>query len=646
MHRSPFLLLLAALTASLGSGSATLAQTPCVNGLAGGYPCNNVDLLAHMTLAQLGASGAQPNAADLWGWTDPLTGREYAIIGLNNGTAFVDVTVPTAPVRIGNLPSHFATSNLWRDVDVAGDWCYIGSELAGHGLQVFDLTRLRNVPNPPVTFTEDAWTGVIGNSHTLYADKQHPYVYTVGTTSINNGGLTVLDVTNPLAPVLVGTHTIDGYIHENVVYTYGGPDPDHQGKQLSFNFHSGTPDKITIVDVTDKTDMNTLATITYSGARISHQGWLTEDQRYLLMNDEGDETQFGHGTRTRIFDLVNIDAPVFLGAYTAPIASVDHNLYVHRGAVYESNYTSGLRILDTAGVSAGTLTPVAHFDTYLPNDGASYNGAWGNYPYFGSGIVAVSGLGEGLFLLRPQVGVRLKAFLEGPYVAQDGTMRDDLRAQGLLPLTEPYTGLGYVHTGGGGGETVQASVLSITGPDAIVDWVVVELRAPADPTAVVASRSALIQRDGDVVAVDGTGPVRFNVAPGPWHVAVRHRNHLGVMTAQPVHMAIGARTVDLRIGTPLYGTAAAKDVAGVSVLWAGNALRDDRLRYTGGANDRDPILVAIGGVVPTATTSGYLGTDINLDGVVKYAGGANDRDPILVNIGGAVPTATRQEQLP
>ncbi|MBK8948583.1 MAG: choice-of-anchor B family protein [Flavobacteriales bacterium] len=354
MHRSSLFLLSAAVIAPLWSGTTALAQTPCVNGFAGGYPCDNIDLLAHMTLAQLGASGTQPNAADLWGWTDPLTGREYAIIGLNNGTAFVDVTVPTAPVRIGNLPSHFATSNLWRDVDVAGTWCYIGSELAGHGLQVFDLTRLRNVLNPPVTFTEDAWTGVIGNSHTLYADKQHPYVYTVGTTSINNGGLTVFDVTNPLAPVLVGTHTVDGYIHENVVHTYSGPDPDHQGKQLSFNFHSGTPDKITIVDVTDKTDMNTLATITYSGARISHQGWLTEDQRYLLMNDEGDETQLGHGTRTRIFDLLNIDAPVFLGAYTAPIASVDHNLYVHRGAVYESNYTSGLRILDTAGVSAGT----------------------------------------------------------------------------------------------------------------------------------------------------------------------------------------------------------------------------------------------------------------------------------------------------
>ncbi|MBK9276228.1 MAG: choice-of-anchor B family protein [Flavobacteriales bacterium] len=645
MLRSLQLLLSAALVAPLWSGTAAFAQTPCVNGLAGAYPCEHIDLLAHMTLAQLGATGPQPNAADLWGWTDPLTGREYVLIGLNNGTAFVDVTVPTAPVRIGNLPSHFPTSNLWRDVDVAGNWCYIGSELAGHGLQVFDLTRLRNVPNPPVVFTEDAWTGVIGNSHTLYADKQHQYVYAVGTTSINNGGLTVFDVSDPLTPTLVGTHTVDGYIHENVVYTYAGPDPDHQGKQLSFNFHSGNPDKITIVDVTDKTDMTTLATITYSGARISHQGWLTEDHRYLLMNDEGDEGFFGHGTRTRIFDLLNVDAPTYLGAYTAPIASVDHNLYVHRGAVYASNYTSGLRILDTAGVSTGTLTPVAHFDTYLPNDGASYNGAWGNYPFFESGIVSVSGLGEGLFVLRPRVGIRLKAFLEGPYEALDGMMRDDLRAQGVLPLSEPYTALGYVHTGGGGGETVQPSMLSITGPDAIVDWVLVEVRDPGSPAVVVASTSALLQRDGDVVAADGSGPVRFGVAPGPWHVALRHRNHLGVMTAQPVHLAIGARTVDLR-GTALYGTGAAKEVAGVSVLWAGNALRDDRLRYTGSANDRDQILVTVGGAVPTATAAGYLGTDVNLDGVVKYAGAANDRDPILVNIGGSVPTTTRQEQLP
>ncbi len=625
----------------------SLGQTPCVNGYAGAYPCNNIDLLAHLSLAQLGATGTQPNAADLWGWTDSLTGHEYVLIGLNNGTAFVDITVPTAPVRIGNLPSHFPTSNLWRDVDVAGNWCYIGSELAGHGLQVFDLTRLRSVSNPPVTFTEDGWTGVIGNSHTLYADKQHPYVYAVGATSTNNGGLTVFDVSDPQAPVLVGTHTTDGYIHENVVYTYAGPDPDHQGKQLSFNFHSGNPDKITIVDVTDKTDMSTVATITYAGARISHQGWLTEDHRYLLMNDEGDEGYYGHGTRTRIFDLLDVDAPVFRGAYTGPNPSVDHNLYVHRGSVYEANYTSGLQVLDTTGVSAGTLTPVAHFDTYLANNGATYNGAWGNYPFFGSGVVAVSSFGEGLFLLRPKVAVRVHAFLEGPYQALDGLMRDDLRTQGLIPLTEPYTGLGYTHAGGGGGESAAASVLAVTGPDAIVDWVVLELRDADDPATVVATRSALLQRDGDVVATDGTGPVRFDVAPGPWYLAVRHRNHLGVMTAQPVHIGIGERTYDLADGSiTAFGTEALKDVGGTLVMWGGNCLSDDRLRYAGGNNDRDPILVAVGGAVPTATVSGYLGTDMNLDGEVKYAGGSNDRDPILVNIGGGVPTATRQEQLP
>ncbi|MCB0771235.1 MAG: choice-of-anchor B family protein, partial [Flavobacteriales bacterium] len=124
------------------------AQTPCANGFAGIHPCSNVDLLAKMDLAQL---GTVTSVADLWGWTDPDTGKEIAIVGTRTGTSFVDISTPTAPVLIGILPSHNNVSNLWRDVEVSGTWCYVGSEAAGHGLQVFDLTRLRNVATPPAT---------------------------------------------------------------------------------------------------------------------------------------------------------------------------------------------------------------------------------------------------------------------------------------------------------------------------------------------------------------------------------------------------------------------------------------------------------------------------------------------------------------
>ncbi|MCB0767767.1 MAG: choice-of-anchor B family protein, partial [Flavobacteriales bacterium] len=128
-----------------------LAQVPCENGFAGPYPCHNVDLMAFMGLGQLGTT---TSVADLWGWTDPLNGREYALVGTRTGTSFVDITDPTAPVLVGILPAHDNVSNLWRDVDVSGNWCFVGSEAGGHGLQVFDLTRLRNVTTPPATFTE------------------------------------------------------------------------------------------------------------------------------------------------------------------------------------------------------------------------------------------------------------------------------------------------------------------------------------------------------------------------------------------------------------------------------------------------------------------------------------------------------------
>jgi len=219
--------------------------------------------------------------------------------------------------------------------------------------------------------------------------------------------------------------------------------------------------------------------------------------------------------------------------------------------------------------------------------------------------------------------------------------------QGLVPLVEPYAALGYTHVGGGGGEVTTAPVLAATGNDAIVDWVVVELRAKNDPSIVVATRSALLQRDGDVVAASGTTAVTFNAPLGLYHVAVRHRNHLGVMSEKLLPVGPSVRSWDLSDGSvPLFGTDAVNDVLGTDVLWAGNTLNDGVLRYVGDGNDRDPILSVIGGSVPTAIMPGYRVEDVNLDGVTKYVGDANDRDPVLQNIGGSVPTNTRVEQLP
>lgn len=633
--------------------TVAVAQTPCVNGFAGVYPCNNVDLLARVTLTQLGAGSS---ISDLWGWTDPLTGKEYALIGGFAGTIFVDVSIPTAPLVLGTLPTHInpaSGSNFWRDVDTHGNWCYIGSETAGHGLQVFDLTRLRNVPNPPQTFTEDAHFGLFGNSHSIFVDKTEPYVYVVGSNSLGgnsfNGGIIAVNVSNPLAPTLAGTMSAQGYIHENSVYTYNGPDVAHVGQKISFNFHIQANDRVTIVNVTDKTDMQLIGTTPpYTVQSLCHQGWLTEDHRFLLMNDEGDEgVGATYNTRTHIFNIENLEAPVYIGYFSGPNASYDHNLYVRRGLVYEANYTSGLHILDAANIQSASLQLSAWFDTYTPNNNRSYNGAWGNYPFFQSGIVIVSSIGEGLFVLRPRLSLRVKAMLDGPYEQSTGLMRDGLRANGLVPLVEPYTSLGYAHVAGGGGETTTVGVLAVTGANAIVDWVVIELRDKNDPSLVVATHAALLQCDGDIVGVNGTSPVQFTLPPDDYHIAVRHRNHLGVMTDDPVQVSVALRTYDLTNGsTALYGTEATKTIGSVNALWAGNCLDDATLRYTGAENDRDLILAAVGGTVPTATTTGYLPTDVNMDGTVRYVGATNDRDPILVNVGGSIPTNTRAEQLP
>ncbi|MBK8227347.1 MAG: WD40 repeat domain-containing protein [Flavobacteriales bacterium] len=249
----------------------------------------------------------------------------------------------------------------------------------------------------------------------------------------------------------------------------------------------------------------------------------------------------------------------------------------------------------------------------------------------------------------PSVAVRPRVYLEGPYSTSTLQMNSTLRANGLVPLTEPFTSAGYAHAGGGGGEATSAAVLSITGANAVVDWVVVELRSSSAPALVLASRSALLQADGDVVnAADGTSSVTMNVPAGGYHVAVRHRNHLGIMSAAPVALTSNPLSLDFSNGSVglLGGANAAKMVGTRLLMYAGDVNRNGTLQYIGQGNDRDPILTRIGGSTPTATMAGYFAEDVNLDGVVRYTGNGNDRDIILVNIGGSVPTSTRTEQLP
>jgi hypothetical protein len=246
------------------------------------------------------------------------------------------------------------------------------------------------------------------------------------------------------------------------------------------------------------------------------------------------------------------------------------------------------------------------------------------------------------------VDIAVRALLGGPYDAQSGSMNDGLRSAALLPSTEPYTSAGYTHRLKGGGEQMAPGVTDVAGPDAVVDWVVLEQRAGSDPSQVLSTATFLLQRDGDIVGPDGTSVPRWPVILGTHYLAVHHRNHGGVMSAVPLNFVAGtALSMDLSDPlTPVYGTEGGQVVNNVRVLWPGDVNGDGVIRYSGATNDRDAVLSAVGGSIPTNTVGGYRAEDVNLDGVVRYVGAGNDRDPILFTIGGSVPTAVRLVQVP
>jgi len=247
------------------------------------------------------------------------------------------------------------------------------------------------------------------------------------------------------------------------------------------------------------------------------------------------------------------------------------------------------------------------------------------------------------------VNFRLRAGLDGA-LPSGVIMSDALRTTGLIPTAEPYSTMGYSYVGQAPGATVPPALLAVTGNDAIVDWVVIELRSAATPSTVVHSKAALMQRDGAVIDTDGDSYINMPVTPGSYHVALRHRNHLSVMTSSPRTLALNPTNTLVDFygqSSGTYGTNARVQRGTVWCLWAGDATCNGEVKYVGNGNDRDPILLAIGGSTPTNMVSNvYSPLDVNLDGQIKYIGANNDRDIILTTVGGSTPTNTRTQQLP
>jgi hypothetical protein len=287
-----------------------------------------------------------------------------------------------------------------------------------------------------------------------------------------------------------------------------------------------------------------------------------------------------------------------------------------------------------------TLRCTGNSFTCLPNIPPSLNLAPGNFGF----TPALCGTANACFI--PPPSVRLFAGLQGAWDEAAGLMRDDLRQQGLLPPTEPYTALGYAYVYNNTPLSVPASFFTSTGPNAVVDWVVVEVRQGGMPGTLVQSMPALVRRNGRVIATTGDTLLTLRVARGSYKVAVRHRNHLGVINFASQPFWNGPTTIDiLNPGTTqLNMLAVSLTPSGRRLLPMGDVNGDRTVKYVGTSNDRDPILTAVGGSLPTAVLSGqYRREDVNMDGTVKYTGPSNDRDLVLQVVGGSVPTGTRSQ---
>ncbi|MDX1455298.1 MAG: choice-of-anchor B family protein [Gammaproteobacteria bacterium] len=395
-----------------GMSLPATAGTACVNGDAEGISCNHIDSVAVLDVVDM---TGEASLNDIWGWV-AADDTEYALVAGFNGTNFVRLNADDTLTYLGRLPASDGRAaggkpaskscdegacgegSSWRDVKVYQDYAYIVSEAGGHGLQIFDLTQLQ-AATPGQAWTEADYTlyGDFGSAHNIFINEDTARAYVVGNddgTTGSNGGLHILDISTPTAPVLLADVPDDGYTHDVQCVVYAGPDTPFVGREICF---AANEDTLTIWDVTDPGAISMLARQGYSAAAYTHQVWLSEDHKHLYLNDELDETRLGNRTELRIFDVTLLSEPALASSYFAPTLSIDHNNYVHGRWLYQSNYEAGFRILDIS--TPEQPVEAAYFD-WMVADGPRFNGNWSNY-LFPSGRVALSGMNDGLYVARP-----------------------------------------------------------------------------------------------------------------------------------------------------------------------------------------------------------------------------------------------------
>jgi choice-of-anchor B domain-containing protein len=354
------------------------------------FPKSNVTLLSWLSLPDLGVP-AGGNGNSCFGYTSP-SGREYAIMGLSNGTAFVEVTQPGNPVIVGQIAG---PQSLWRDMRTFSHYAYAVSE-GGSGIQVIDLA---NIDSGVVTLVNTINDDTNAATHTLALNTATGYLYRSGGGGVSQG-LRIYDLNaNAAAPARVGSWNAR-YCHETSIFNFtSGP---AAGKEIAFacgglsNGYSSTG--LYTVDVTNKASTVQLQYLSYPNSVYCHQCWPSSDMHWLYLDDELDDQTLGLNSTTRVFDISNPLAVTYVTTFANGNTSTDHNQYTKGNLIFQSNYRSGLRVKSTSNPGTPTApVEIAYFDTWPEDDYNTLNSLWNNYPYFASGVVIGSDIEKGLF---------------------------------------------------------------------------------------------------------------------------------------------------------------------------------------------------------------------------------------------------------
>ncbi len=330
----------------------------------------NMEVLSNVSLPE--------GHSDVWGFVDS-NGIEYAVLGTRTATVIFSLEDPSNPVQRFRLDG---ANSTWRDMKHLGDFIYVTTDVGSDGLVIIDMTGApENISGEfwKPDFTIDGSTGTLQTCHNLYIDE-NGYIYLAGC-NLNSGGLIILDAfTTPGAPIYVGAadarYSHDVVVRDNLAYS----------SDITSGFFS-------IIDVSDKTSPETLVT-QRTTTNFTHNAWFSDDGNYLFTTDERPNAFMD------AYDISDFSDIQLLDSYQ-PIATqgrgvIPHNAHYHNGFLVTSWYTDGVRIID--GSRPSNLVEVGYYDSWDGADGG-FNGCWGAYPYLPSGLVLISDIQTGLYVL-------------------------------------------------------------------------------------------------------------------------------------------------------------------------------------------------------------------------------------------------------